>query len=101
MSSEEQQMAKPMRREMGWPAAVTLIAAILGAAATTLTWAVVPANQALPLSPQNTATVRELGEVKARLTALEESSRQMRAELRSDIKEVRDIVRQLMKERRP
>ena len=87
---------KTGHQPMGWPAAVTLIAAIVGAAATTLAWAVVPSDQLDRNAQQGIVSARELGEVKARLTALEDSNRLLRTELRNDIKEVREMVRQLI-----
>ena len=42
------------------------------------------------------ATAREFGEVKARLESLEQLSRQMRSELRSDIKELRDLIQRTL-----
>ena len=44
------------------------------------------------------ATAREIGEVKARLVALENSNQQLRTELRGDIKELRDLIQQLLKQ---
>jgi hypothetical protein len=42
-------------------------------------------------------SAREIGEVKARLTALEVSTQQLRSELRSDLKELRELVGELVK----
>lgn len=42
-------------------------------------------------------SAREIGEVKARLMAIEESQRQMRTELRGDIQELRTLAQQLLK----
>ena len=86
------------RREMGWPAAATLITAMVGAAATTVAWAIVPAEQLQHAASVEYVSTREIGEIKARLSAIEESSRQMRSELRSDIKDLRDLMRQLLKQ---
>jgi hypothetical protein len=43
------------------------------------------------------ASAREIVEVKARLTAIEISTQQMRSELRADIKEVRELLGELVK----
>ena len=96
---EKQKEARPIaQREMGWPAAVTLITAIVGAAATTVAWAVVPPPQKDTPQASEVVSAREIGEVKARLAAIEETSRQMRAELRSDIRDVRELVQQLVQD---
>ncbi len=85
---------------MSWPAAATLIAALVGAAATTIALAMSPQREEAPSNGQRYATAREIGDVKARLGSLEQSTHEMRAELRSDIKELRDLIRQLIKQRR-
>jgi hypothetical protein len=84
------------RRELGWPAAATLITALVGAAVTTVAWAIVPPEHAPHAAEYVSA--REIGEVQARLAAIEESHRQMRAELRGDIHELRTLVQQLLKQ---
>ena len=56
-----------------------------------------PSAQLEVASEKRYATSREVGEVKARLDAIEDSSRQMRSELRSDIKELRELVQQILK----
>jgi len=86
------------RREMGWPAAATLITAMVGAAATTVAWAIAPPEQAKRAGAVEYVSAREIGEVKARLAAIEESHRQMRSELRSDIQDLRGLVQQLLKQ---
>jgi len=83
------------RPEMGWPAAATLITAMVGAAATTVAWAVVPGEQVERPAAVEFVSAREIGEIKARLSAIEESNSQMRSELRSDIKDLRELIRQL------
>ena len=83
---------------MGWPAATTLITAIVGAAVTTVAWAIVPVEQADSVVERDTVSTREIGEIKARLTAIEQSNREMRSELRSEIRDLRDLVRQILKE---
>jgi len=83
---------------MGWPAATTLITAIVGAAVTTVAWAIVPEEPIARAAPSEVVSSREIGEIKARLTAIEESTRQMRVELRSELKEVRQLVQQLLKD---
>ncbi|MCG8451380.1 MAG: hypothetical protein MI725_17580 [Pirellulales bacterium] len=91
-------MSNPQRKELGWPAAATLIAAMIGAVVTSIALAIAP-TVPVENGPSNRyATAREIGEVKARLAALEESSRQLRVELRGDIKEVRDLMQQLLKQ---
>ncbi len=86
------------RPEMGWPAAATLITAMVGAAATTVAWAMVPADQVQQAASVEYVSTREIGEIKAQLSAIEESNRQLRSELRGDIKDLRDLVRQLLKQ---
>jgi len=86
------------RKELSWPAAATLIAAMVGAAATSIALAIAPSSQMETSAENRYATSREIGEVQARLEAIEDSSRQMRVELRSDIKELRELVRQILKQ---
>jgi len=85
-------MSEP-QRQLGWPAAATLIAAIVGAAAAS--WAVDAQPQTV-LDESRYASAREISEVKARLAAIEVSTQQLRRELRSDIKEVRDLLGELV-----
>ncbi len=87
-----------MRREMGWPAAAALITAMVGAAATTFAWAISPKQHDRP-TPAGYASAREIGEVKARLTAIEHTTYEMRTELRSDIKDLRTLVQQILKQK--
>jgi hypothetical protein len=82
---------------MGWPAAATLIAAMLSAAAASVAWAIAPPDGADRAGTVERVSAREIGEVKARLTAIEQSQRQMRAELRGDIQDLRTLVQQLLK----
>ena len=91
-------MAESLRKGLTWPAAATLIAAIIGAVATSLALAMASSSQPKMPAEVRYATSREIGEVKARLAALEDSSRQLRVELRSDIKEVRELVQQVLKQ---
>jgi len=60
---------------------------MIGAAAASLALAIAPRDH-----PVEFATSREIGEVNARLTALERSTQELRAELRSDIRELREVV---------
>lgn len=83
----------------GWPAASTLIAAMIGAAATAIAMAVAPTSPDVVSPSDRYASAREIGEVKARLTAIEESTRQMRTELRSDIKELRELMQRWLNDR--
>jgi len=85
-------------KELSWPAAATLIAAMIGVAATSVALAIAPSSSETPAGNRY-ATSREIGEVQARLEAIEDSSRQMRVELRSDIKELRELVQQVLKRR--
>jgi hypothetical protein len=85
------------RRELGWPAAATLITAMVGAAVTTVAWAIAPPDEAKRAVTVEYVSAREIGEVKARLAAIEESHRQMRSELRGDIQDLRNLVQQLLK----
>ena len=101
MNQQDEQRGNSARRDLGWPAAATLITGIVGAAVTSLAWAVVPESPSIRPTTQTVVSVREIGEMKARLMAIEESSNVLRAELRSDIKEVREMVQQLLKETRP
>jgi hypothetical protein len=89
---------EPLRRELGWPAAATLITAMVGAAVTTVAWAIAPLEPAKRAGTVEYVSAREIGEVKARLTAIEESQRQMRTELRGDIQDLRSLVQQLLKQ---
>jgi len=89
-------LSNPRKIELGWPAAATMIAAMIGAAATSITWAIAPASPADGAAEIRYATSREIGEVKARLDAIEHSSRQMRTELRADIKELRELTQRLI-----
>jgi len=83
------------RKALSWPAAATLIAAMIGAAVTTFALALSPSQERGHVGGRY-ATSREIGEVEARLEALEASSRQMRTELRSDIKDLRALLQQLL-----
>lgn len=87
-------MSEP-QRQLGWPAAATLITAMVGAAAAALA---VGIEKPLDHSFDETryASAREIGEVKARLTAIEVSTQQLRVELRSDIKELRELLGELV-----
>lgn len=90
-------MSEVIQRQLGWPAAATLIAAIVGAAAASLAVDHDPRLHNAPLNEPRYASAREIGEVKARLAAIELSTQQLRTELRSDIKEVRDLLGELVK----
>lgn len=82
-------------RQLGWPAAATLIAAIIGAAAASLA---VGTEDAEPhFAESRYASGREIAEVKARLTAIEVSTQQLRTEVRADIKEVRELLAELVR----
>ena len=98
MSSRDSQEFGSPTRNLGWPAAATLITAILGAALTTVAWAIVPDADVAEARASDFVSTREIGEVKARLAAIEETNRQMRVELRAEIKDVRDLLRQLLKQ---
>ena len=82
------------QRQLGWPAAATLIAAILGAAAAT--FALDGSDPPRAFDESRYASGREIAEVKARLTGIEVSTQQMRTELRADIKELRELVAELV-----
>jgi len=86
-----------LRKELSWPAAATLIAAMIGVAATSVALAIAPSAPEITAGNRY-ATSREIGEVQARLEAIENSSRQMRVELRSDIKELREMLQQVLKQ---
>jgi len=81
------------RKELGWPAAATLIAALVGAAVTTIAMAISPSPE-LSTKAGQFATSREMGEVRARLEALEQSTSLMRTEIRDDIKDLRELIQQ-------
>ena len=83
-------------RQLNWPAAATLISAIIGGVATSIALAISPGSQIEFSAANRYATSREMGEVKARLEAIEVSNQQMRTELRSDVKELRELIRQLL-----
>ena len=85
------------RKTLSWPAAATLIASVVA-----LMTVVVGVTDSGCIDPRNGnvaryATAREIGEVKARLEALEQSSREMRSELRTDIKDLRDLIQQTLR----
>jgi hypothetical protein len=87
-------MSEP-HRQLGWPAAATLITAMVGAAAAALAMGIEkPLEQGF--DETRYASAREIGEVKARLTAIEASTQQLRVELRSDIKELRELLGELV-----
>jgi len=71
---------------------------MIGVAATSVALAIAPSSSENSAGNRY-ATSREIGEVQARLEAMEDSSRQMRVELRSDIKELRELVQQVLKRR--
>jgi hypothetical protein len=83
-------------RQLGWPAAATLIAAIVGAAAALSVGA---SDSPVDVDEARYASGREIAEVQARLTAIEVSTQQMRTELRADIKEVRELLGELVKKK--
>lgn len=87
-------MSEP-QRQLGWPAAATLITAMVGAAAAALA---VGIEKPLEhnFDGSRYASAREIGEVTARLTAIEASTQQLRVELRSDIKELRELLSELV-----
>ena len=87
-------MTSPPQRQLGWPAAATLIAAMIGAGAATLAVGTDSAED--DFDGSRYASAREIAEVKARLTAIEFSTQQMRTELRADIKEVRDLLGEMV-----
>ncbi len=91
MGIHENIMNNYTRKQLGWPAAATLIAALVGVVSATL--ALTPAQPGEePATAHRYASAREIGEVKASLAALERSTDQLRTELRSDIRELREIV---------
>lgn len=81
-------------RQLGWPAAATLIAAIIGAAAATSAF---DSGAEHVFDDTRYASAREIAEVKARLQAIEISTQQMRTELRGDMKELREMLAQLVR----
>lgn len=91
-------MSETTSRQLGWPAAATLIAAMVGATAASLAVDSHP-PQVRVSGEDRFASPREIGEVKARLTAIERSTEQLRVELRSDIKEVRELLGELLARR--
>lgn len=92
-------MTQTPRRELGWPAASTLIAAVIGTVATLIAFAFTLAAQIENHAESRFSSAREIGEVKARLTAIEDANRQLRVELRSDIKELRKLMQRILKQR--
>jgi hypothetical protein len=84
-------------KPLSWPAAATIIAALVGAVAASLALAITPGREPVTVHP-HFASAREIGEVTARLTALEVSTQQLRSELRSDLKELRELVGELVKQ---
>jgi septal ring factor EnvC (AmiA/AmiB activator) len=95
MTVMAEKLSEESRRQLGWPAAATLIAAMIGAAAASLALGFDSAEQ--DFDETRYASSREIAEVKARLTAIEFSTQQMRRELRADIKEVRDLLGELVR----
>jgi hypothetical protein len=87
-------MPEVTQRQLGWPAAATLIAAMVGAAAASFA-----VDREVPtiVDEDRFASGREIAEVRARLTAIEVSTQQLRTELRSDIQEVRELLGKLVK----
>jgi hypothetical protein len=90
-------MSETPQRQLGWPAAATLIGAMVSAAAASLAVGVDAPHTEQLGDESHYASAREIGEVKARLTAIEVSTQQLRVELRSDIKEVRELLGELVK----
>lgn len=78
-------------RQLGWPAAATLIASLVGAATASLALALAPFHDEGDQS--SFASGREIAEVKARLAGIEAAQQ----ELRTDVREVRDLVHQLLR----
>jgi len=93
-------LSSASRKELGWPAAATIIAAMIGAVAASIALAIVPSDHSESASTNRIAIAREIGEVKARLEALEIASRQMRLELRDDIKELRKLIQASLEAKR-
>jgi hypothetical protein len=71
-----------------------LIAGIVGAAAALTVGA---SGSPGEFDEARYASGREIAEVKARLTAIEVSTQQMRTELRADIMEVRELLGELVR----
>lgn len=93
-------MSSASRKELGWPAAATIIAAMIGAVAASIALAIAPSGNPDSASTNQFASAREIGEVKARLEAIEIASRQMRLELRDDIKELRKLIQASLEAKR-
>ncbi len=90
-------MTNNMNAQLNWPAAATMISAMIGAAAASWALATAPAEKGVVADGDRYASAREIGEVKARLTAIELSNQQLRRELRSDIRELRDLLAEVVK----
>ena len=73
---------------------------MIGAAAASIALAMAPSASLDSESLNHIASAREIGEVKARLKAIEASGRQMRQELREDIKELRELIQASLRETR-
>ena len=91
-------MSSTPRKELGWPAAATIITAMIGAVAASVAVAISPDVPELPAPADRYASAREIGEVKARLEAIEIAGRQMRQELRDDIKDLRQLIQASLRE---
>ena len=89
-------MPEVTQRQLGWPAAATLIAAMVGAAAASFAVDHETPRHMPVVDEDRFASGREIAEVRARLTAIEVSTQQLRTELRSDIKEVRELLGKLV-----
>jgi len=85
-------LSSATQKELGWPAAATIIAAMIGAVAASIALAIAPIASPDLSATNHFASAREIGEVKARLEGIEAASRQMREELRDDIKELRKLI---------
>ncbi len=77
-------------KDLSWPAAATLITAMIGAAATTVAMTLSSASVSLPTN-DHYATAREMGEVKTRLEALEKSTHRVRMDIRSDVRDLQTM----------
>jgi len=94
-------LSSASQKELGWPAAATIIAAMIGAAAASIALAIAPIAPSDLIATNRFASAREIGEVKARLEGIEAASRQMREELRDDIKELRILIQASLKTKHP
>ena len=86
---------------MDWPAATVILGTLGTIAVAILKWAARPDGRqgARESNGRVYARATDLAEIRARLAALEEAHHVLRAEIRADIKELQQILREWMIQR--